>query len=48
MYRISMLRNTQNATIWMAEYIGFDGLPRYLAHAAVPDPIYALVRKLKG
>lgn len=48
MYRISMLRNVQNVTIWMAEYIGYDGKPRYLTHAAVPDPVYALVKKLKG
>lgn len=35
-------------TIWIAEYIGYDGQARYMMHAAVPDPICELVRKLKG
>lgn len=35
-------------TIWIAEYIGYDGQVRYLDRAAVPDPIVKLVDKLTG
>lgn len=35
-------------TIWIAEYIGYDGQARYMMHAAVPDPIVKLINKLTG
>lgn len=35
-------------TIWIAEYIGYDGQARYMMHAAVPDPIVKLIDGLTG
>lgn len=47
-YRIRRAINTQGVALWFAEYITHDLEVRYLAHAAVPDPICKLVAKLSG
>ena len=47
-YQIRRAINTQGVALWFAEYITHSGEVRYLAHAAVPDPIHALIQKLTG
>lgn len=47
-YRISRGINSQGVTIYTAEYITHNGEVRYLDHAAIIDPVAALVNKLTG
>lgn len=47
-YRIRRAVTSNGIALWIAEYITHNLEVRYLAHAAVPDPICALVAKLTG
>ncbi len=47
-YRIRRAISTNGIALWFAEYITHSGEVRYLSHAAVPDPIHALIQKLTG
>lgn len=47
-YRIRRSITSNGIALWIAEYITHSGEVRYLDHAAVPDPIIALVNKLTG
>jgi hypothetical protein len=47
-YRVRRSMNSQGVALWIAEYITHSLEVRYLAHAAVADPICKLVAKLSG
>ena len=45
-YRITRGMASNGVTVWTAEYITHSGEVRYLMHAAIIDPVRALVDKL--
>jgi hypothetical protein len=47
-YRVRRSSSTNGIALWIAEYITHNLEVRYLAHAALPDPICKLVAKLSG
>jgi hypothetical protein len=47
-YRVRRGISACGVHLWIAEYITHNLEVRYLAHAAVPDPICKLVAKLSG
>lgn len=47
-YRIRRGMASNGVTIYVAEYITHNGEVRYMYHAAIIDPVRALIDKLTG
>ncbi len=47
-YRITRGMATNGVTVWTAEYITHSGEVRYMMHAAIIDPVRALINQLTG
>ena len=47
-YRIRRAIASNGVTIYIAEYITHSGEVRYMDHAAIIDPMAALINKLTG